>query len=473
LYETVTDENGYFEFINIPYQNYYFTIYEPLISAEPILLSFASNIFIKEVEINGEVGTEGLTTEVVVTPANTCSPESPDYKTWYLDYDNDGYGTSNYFVGQCTQPVGYVLNSEDCDDNNADINPGAIDSGGEDLNCNDIIECSGISNLVFDAPTEPKDISNSIALTVTLEGYGTNSANIDWGDETSDEVDISDGLITGNHTYTTAGVYTLNLTLNDDCGITKTFPFKYIVMYDPTSGFVTGSGTIFSPAGASTLFPNANGIATFGFVSKYVKNKTVPVGNTEFEFEAGDLNFTSTEYDWLVVAGSKAKFKGRGSINGIPGYLFMISAIDGDAKENLDLFRIKIWNEFTGDVVYDNQMVDEIDADPITVISSGSIKIHTPKTKSESILTSSELENSDEEGFTVYPNPTSGIVKINGFQSDREYLIKVIDMTGREIEVKKNSDFETEIDLTNYPKGIYNLLIQFESERQSFSVIRK
>ena len=110
LFETITDENGFFEFKSIPYKNYYFTINEPVIPAEPILLTFKGNIFIKEVEISGEVGTEGITTEVIVTPSSTCSPDNPDYKIWYLDADNDGFGNAKYWVGQCTKPSGYVLN---------------------------------------------------------------------------------------------------------------------------------------------------------------------------------------------------------------------------------------------------------------------------------------------------------------------------------------------------------------------------
>jgi len=78
----------------------------------------------------------------------------------------------------------------------------------------------------------------------------------------------------------------------------------------------------------------------------------VPDGNTLFQFKAGDLNFHSSSYEWLVVAGSAAQFKGEGTINGQGSYKFMITADD----DNLDTFRIKIWYEENGIevVVYDN-----------------------------------------------------------------------------------------------------------------------
>ena len=50
----------------------------------------------------------------------------------------------------------------------------------------------------------------------------------------------------------------------------------------------------------------------------------------------------------------------------------MLTAIDGSS----DLFRIKIWDKATGEVVYDNQLGIADTADPTTEIQGGSIVIH-------------------------------------------------------------------------------------------------
>ena len=117
------------------------------------------------------------------------------------------------------------------------------------------------------------------------------------------------------------------------------------------------------------------GKATFGFVSKYQKGASMPNGNTEFQFHVTNMNFKSISYDWLVIAGTKAQYKGTGTINGTGEYKFILTAIDG----TLDKFRIKIWDKVTGNIIYDNMLGVEETADPTTIIQGGSIVIHKPK----------------------------------------------------------------------------------------------
>jgi hypothetical protein len=107
----------------------------------------------------------------------------------------------------------------------------------------------------------------------------------------------------------------------------------------------------------------------------------VSSGQTQFQFKAGDLNFHSTSYDWLVVAGPRAKYKGIGDINGGGHYRFMLTAIDGQVNGGggVDNFRLKIWDKDNGDaVVYDNQMAASDTDDPTTALGGGSIVIHKP-----------------------------------------------------------------------------------------------
>ena len=237
-------------------------------------------------------------------------------------------------------------------------------------------------------PNAPVAVGTALTITASFSDAGrrdVHTATIDWGDGSSSAA-ISEsngaGSATGTHAYAQAGVYTVRITVNDgmangERSSTADVP-AYVVVYDPTAGFVTGGGWIFSPAGAYRPDVTRAGKATFGFVARYAKGTNVPNGNTEFQFTAGSLNFRSTSYEWLVVAGSSAKYKGEGTINGTGRYGFMLTAVDGDLRgaATPDALRLKIWDVATGTVIYDNKFGDGDDSDSATALGGGSIVIH-------------------------------------------------------------------------------------------------
>ena len=107
----------------------------------------------------------------------------------------------------------------------------------------------------------------------------------------------------------------------------------------------------------------------------------MPTGDTEFQFKAGNLNFKSTAYQWLVVAGARAQFKGWGTINGVGNYAFLLTTIDGQVAGGggADRFRIKIWDEGSGTQVYDNQAGTDDNTGLFssgTLLQGGSVVIH-------------------------------------------------------------------------------------------------
>ncbi|MGH7598664.1 MAG: laminin B domain-containing protein [bacterium] len=237
------------------------------------------------------------------------------------------------------------------------------------------------------------------------------SATWDWGDNTPPSpgaVDQTANKVTGSHSYIAAGVYTVTLIVTDGAGNSgEGTATAFVVIYDPNAGFVTGGGWIMSPAGAYVADLSLTGKANFGFVSKYKKGKTIPDGNTEFNFKTGNLNFHSTVYEWLVIAGPNAKYKGSGTINNSGNYGFMLTARDGQVNGGggVDRFRIKIWDKNNGDaLVYDNQKNDPDDADATDAIEGGSITIHSSGASKEAADASEPVPVS----FMLeqnYPNP--------------------------------------------------------------------
>lgn len=237
---------------------------------------------------------------------------------------------------------------------------------------------------LINASLDPVQVNMAITASASFSDPGTldtHTAVWDWGDGTTSPGSVTEangsGFVNGSHTYTSAGVYTVTLTVTDKDGGTGISTYVYAV-YDPNGGFVTGGGWINSPAGAYVAGSGMTGVINFGFVSKYHKGDSVPTGNTEFQLKDGSLNFHSTSSDWLVISDNKARYKGSGTINGTGDYGFILTATDGQYNDNTapDLFRIKITNKTDGSVVYDNQMNAADDADPTTVIGGGSLVIH-------------------------------------------------------------------------------------------------
>ncbi len=242
---------------------------------------------------------------------------------------------------------------------------------------------SGAVNIDKTAPT-----INSVSVTPGLVPVGTVvTFSVDAFDELAGLAKIEYRMDGGNwfvmvggvasFTPEAAYVHEIEFRVTDKADNVTMSDKQLLVVFDPDGGFVTGGGWIMSPQGAYAKDPTLTGKANFGFVSKYLKGANVPTGNTQFVFSAGGLNFHSTSYEWLVISGSKAQYKGYGVLNGESGYQFMLTATDG----SVDLFRIKIWKTSTGEIIYDNQMGSSDSSELTTQLGGGSIVIHVPPKK--------------------------------------------------------------------------------------------
>ncbi len=177
----------------------------------------------------------------------------------------------------------------------------------------------------------------------------------------------------------------------------------FLPVYDPNGGFVTGGGWINSPQGAMTGDKaDVEGKANFGFNAKYKtgKNNTSEVdGNTNFQFKAGDLHFSSSEHDamQLVISGAKATYTGTGTVNGAGNHKFRVIAIDGQVSGGggVDKFRIMIWDDnSSSSLLYDNKRGISESSDDASEIGGGSIVIHKPVGKGNKRV-SAELITAD------------------------------------------------------------------------------
>jgi len=313
-------------------------------------------------------------------------------------YNNTPYGVNNVNLsavdatynwwGDASGPSGKGTGTGDAVSTNVDFTS-FLTSSAAGTPCSLPVDSVGPVTYDVMAAPNPAPIGETITLTATIDDTDTGGSNI-----ASAEYSLNGGItwvsmsafdsafdspveeVTATIvSFTESQVVEIFVHGTDTADNTGEPGHVLLAVYDPTAGFVTGGGWINSPAGAYTADPVLTGKATFGFVSKYKKGATVPTGNTEFQFKAGDLNFHSDSYDWLVIAGDKAKYKGTGTINGAGEYGFMLTATDGDP----DLFRIKIQDKTTDTVIYDNKMNSDDTEYDGTELGGGQIIVHKGK----------------------------------------------------------------------------------------------
>src|SRR6267142_680509 len=240
----------------------------------------------------------------------------------------------------------------------------------------------------------------------------THTCSISWGDGYSGPGVVTEtngsGSCVGTHDITHVGVFTIVATVTDNAGASAT-DSDYLVVYDPTAGFVSGSGSITSPAGAYIADPLKTGPATFAFNMRYKLGVNIPSGPTSFNFTMASLSFTGVSYDWLVVAGDKAQFKGKGTIGNTGNYGFIVTARDGEQNgaTGIDKFRIKIWainpDGSEGNLVYDNvkNAPDDIDSANPQPINSGNVLVFLDTAPTEVTSTIDPISVPENEQYSV------------------------------------------------------------------------
>lgn len=209
-------------------------------------------------------------------------------------------------------------------------------------------------------PSAPVSLGNAVSVGVSATDAGNDplTMTVDWGDGQSGTA--------LNHTYASAGVYSIVVTVTDkDGGVTSRSDLPRIVIYD-AARFLTGGGWYAGPNGSKL---------NFNFELRYAGG-SVPTGVAKFELPNG-LSLTPTSYSWLVAGtGARAQLLGTGTITGRPGsYSFLVTAIDGKRTgRNDDALRLKVWD--ANGVVYDNAPGAAEISDAAVALGGGNATIH-------------------------------------------------------------------------------------------------
>ncbi|MFH1467003.1 MAG: MopE-related protein [Pseudomonadota bacterium] len=109
--------------------------------------------------------------------------DATDALTWYVDGDGDGYGDDGETTEACQQPSGFVVTSDDCDDGDVGVHPGAVERcDGVDEDCDREVDEDAIDALTWYADADTDGYGDPAASTQACAqptGYGADSTDCD------------------------------------------------------------------------------------------------------------------------------------------------------------------------------------------------------------------------------------------------------------------------------------------------------
>ncbi len=244
----------------------------------------------------------------IVVPIRFQYPIKSDI--WYADADGDGWGNTAITTSYCGNfLIGYTQNIPDCNDNDAQVYPGAPE------NCNDKdYDCDGITNGALSPPStwyQDNDFDGFGNPAITLincaapAGYVSNNTDCNDNDfqihpgapEVCDNLDnncnglVDEGIMTGTTIFTNGGMNNLwNNPLNWSMGQVPPPCFNVIIPPPHNVSATSGSFTAKSidiQAGASLSITNGNmsiqggtgfGIRNYGTLN--ISNSTLSIQNS-------------------------------------------------------------------------------------------------------------------------------------------------------------------------------------------------
>jgi hypothetical protein len=191
------------------------------------------------------------------------------------------------------------------------------------------------------------------------------TCTVHWDDGSPETYAASDSGCNRAHTFTSPGMYTIDVSVTDDDGGAAT-DGTMVVVYDPDGGFATAGGHFDSPAGALGSAPDVADSGRFQFNPKYRPHDEGPVpsgGKFHFRLDGTTFDVDSTGFEWLVVTtDGKAAVKGQALVAGQDGFGFVAYGYD-----DRDEFRLIVWPLTDGP----NPPVTEVREDRIEPLPRG------------------------------------------------------------------------------------------------------
>ena len=239
----------------------------------------------------------------------TADDNAVDAPTWYRDLDGDGFGVANETQSACDQPMGYVSNFGDCNDQDANLTViGMPCDDGDAGTENDVITV----DCACEGTPIPECMLNEVSLELTTDAEPT---------ETTWDI-VEDGT---NNVQCSGGGYPMNTTITATCCLAD--GCYDLRVFDSAGDGISPGGFTLRDANGDRIIDNGGNGAWFDSESTAPLAFCLPLGTTAFDAGSCDIQDATRNTVLHVTpdpAVTAAYVPGNDWANGNTGYHYWI-----------------------------------------------------------------------------------------------------------------------------------------------------
>jgi hypothetical protein len=288
-----------------------------------------------------------------------------------ISVSTDGGQNWTELVASTPNDGAEVVTLPDTDTNTARIKVEAVGNYFFDVNdANFTIQSTGGGNLTPLVDAGP-DETVTVGTPFTSSGSFTDelpdkaTATVDYGDGAGPQpLTLTGSTFNLSHTYTTAGSKTVTVKVTDTGALSGTDTATVTVTSSstPVVHLGDGKGKFTSPKKSSRKVKDATGKARFVFTAD--RTGTTPSGSASFKFTKGKVAFAGSRVTSATTSGKKLTMTVKGTNNGKGGYILVIVAKDGGAKDKIRVRLLK-----GSKLVYDSMPSKPASKGPKTLVT--------------------------------------------------------------------------------------------------------